>query len=324
MNGLQLTGVSRSFGDRTVLHSMDLSVQRGEIVGFIGGNGAGKTTSMRLILGLLSADQGQITWDGKPISAQDRRNIGYMPEERGLYPQMPVREQIIHFALLEGHKLPVARTVADDLISSLGLQGRERTLIQDLSLGNQQRVQLAVSLVGDPALLVLDEPFSGLDPSAVATMGELIREQAARGVGVLFSSHQLDLVERLCDRVCILDQGRVKASGSITELKTEGKSRWQLNFSHNADAFAAETAMLRDIDVTWSSADRTSVMVCLEGDDRDIPTQLLAIAQRHGGLRSIESVQRSLDELLTKQYISAGLATTAAAEPVTTASEASK
>ncbi|WP_334121334.1 ABC transporter ATP-binding protein [Glutamicibacter sp.] len=324
MNGLQLTGVSRSFGDRTVLHSMDLSVQRGEIVGFIGGNGAGKTTSMRLILGLLTADQGEITWDGKPITAQDRRNIGYMPEERGLYPQMPVREQIIHFALLEGHKLSAARSVAEDLIASLGLQGRERTLIQDLSLGNQQRVQLAVSLVGNPALLVLDEPFSGLDPSAVATMGELIREQAARGVGVLFSSHQLDLVERLCDRVCILDQGRVKASGSIAELKTEGISRWQLNFSRTADAFAAQAAMLRGIEVTRPSADNKSILVSMEGEDRDIPAQLLAIAQSHGGLRSIESIQRSLDDLLTRQYISAGRSTTAPAAPATTASEACK
>lgn len=317
MNGLQLTGVSRSFGDRTVLHSMDLSVQRGEIVGFIGGNGAGKTTTMRLILGLLGPDRGQITWDGAPISREDRRKIGYMPEERGLYPQMPVREQIIHFALLEGHRTLAARQVADDLIASLGLQGRERNLIQDLSLGNQQRVQLAVSLVGNPSLLVLDEPFSGLDPTAVATMGALIREQAARGVGVLFSSHQLDLVERLCDRVCILDQGRVKASGSVAELQDDGASRWQLDFSADAQRFAAEASLIDGLRVQVAPHDPRRVLVSLDGASQDIPVELLATAARHGSLRGIESVQRSLGELLSEEFISAGRAGIAAAEPAT-------
>ncbi|MGO2054062.1 ABC transporter ATP-binding protein [Glutamicibacter sp. 287] len=306
MNGLQLTGIVRSFGNRTVLHDMDLSVQRGEIVGFIGGNGAGKTTTMRLILGLLNADRGEITWDGSPITTADRRAIGYMPEERGLYPQMPVREQIIHFALLEGHMGKQARAVADDLIGSLGLTGREKTLIQDLSLGNQQRVQLAVSLVGNPALLVLDEPFSGLDPTAVATMGSLLREQAARGVGVLFSSHQLDLVERLCDKVCVLDQGRVKASGSVAELQNDGQSRWQLRFSANADGFAAEIAMIRGLTVTLPADDHSTVFVSMSGTDLDLPPALLAAAQRHGSLRSIEAIQRSLDDLLSQDFISAG------------------
>lgn len=310
MNGLQLTGVSRSFGDRIVLHSMDLSVQRGEIVGFIGGNGAGKTTTMRLILGLLSPDKGVIAWDGAPITKQDRRRIGYMPEERGLYPQMPVRDQILHFALLEGHDGPQARQIADDLIASLGLQGRERTLIQDLSLGNQQRVQLAVSLVGNPSLLVLDEPFSGLDPAAVATMTGLIREQAARGVGVLFSSHQMDLVERLCDRVCILDCGQVVASGSVAELKSDAQSRWRIAFSVNADSFAADAAMIGGLTVQMDSADHTAVLVSAEGPNLDVPTRLLETVQRHGALRSIESTQRTLDELLTKQFISAGRGST--------------
>lgn len=307
MNGLQLTGVSRSFGDRVVLHGVDLSVGRGEIVGFIGGNGAGKTTTMRVILGLLTADQGEITWDGSPVTSQDRRRIGYMPEERGLYPQMPVREQIIHFALLEGHHSGRAREIADELIASLGLQGREHAMVQDLSLGNQQRVQLAVSLVGDPALLVLDEPFSGLDPMAVETMSRLIHEQAARGVGVLFSSHQMELVERLCDRVCILDRGHVMASGSVAELQDDGQSRWRLTFSRPADSFAAEVSMAGGAAVEFTADDRTTVLVSVRGSGRDIPAEILAAAQLHGALRSIESAQKSLSDLLTEQFISAGL-----------------
>lgn len=316
MNGLQLTGVSRSFGDRTVLHSMDLSVHRGEIVGFIGGNGAGKTTTMRLILGLLSTDKGEITWDGAPISSQDRRSIGYMPEERGLYPQMPVRDQVLHFALLEGHSKSRAKEITAELIGALGLQGREQTLIHDLSLGNQQRVQLAVSMVGDPSLLVLDEPFSGLDPAAVATMAELIREQAARGVGVLFSSHQLDLVERLCDRVCILDKGHVMASGSVAELQNDGQSRWKLVFSTNVNSFIAEASMIHGLEVRMHGTELSTVVVSMQGTGQDIPIELLAAAQRHGALRSIESVQRSLDELLTTQLISAGLGNFRTVEPI--------
>ena len=218
MDGLQLDGVSRSFGGHRVLHDVAHGEGRGEIGGFIGVNGAGKTTTMRLILGLLTADSGEITWDGAPITAAHRRSSGYMPEERGLYPDMTVEDQVFHFALLDGADTATARRIASDLIDRLGLRGRERTRVQDLSLGNQQRVQLAVSLVGDPSLLVLDEPFSGLDPLAVETMAELIQAQAARGVGVLFSSHQLELVERLCDKVCVLDGGVVVASGSVAQL----------------------------------------------------------------------------------------------------------
>lgn len=314
MNGLRLTGISRSFGDRRVLHDVDLTVHRGEIVGFIGGNGAGKTTTMRVILGLLTPDHGEVTWEGLPITARDRRRIGYMPEERGLYPQMPVRDQIIHFALLEGHQPEAARGVADELIASLGLQGREQALVQDLSLGNQQRVQLAVALVGNPALLVLDEPFSGLDPLAVETMSRLIREQADRGVGVLFSSHQLELVERLCDKVCILDRGRVTASGSVVELQDDGKSRWKLGFSRAADSFAAEVSMARGVNVEISAADRTTVLVSVGGSGRDVPGEILAAAQRHGGLKSIVSAQRSLADLLAGKFMLSHPGTTPGAE----------
>jgi ABC-2 type transport system ATP-binding protein len=302
MRGLQLSGVSRAFGGHRVLHDVDLAVHRGEIVGFIGGNGAGKTTTMRLILGLLTPDAGTIAWDGAPITAEDRRSIGYMPEERGLYPQMKVREQIIHFALLEGHDAPGAKAIAEEVIDALGLAERVDTLVQDLSLGNQQRVQLAVSLVGDPSLLVLDEPFSGLDPVAVETMAGLIREQAARGVGVLFSSHQLDLVERLCDTVCVLDSGRVVASGAVADLQDDGRSRWQLEFSRPIDdLLVAELGVTPGLLPEPVPGDPESLLVSIEGSGRDVPDQVLAALARHGGLRSIRTAQRSLTELLSER-----------------------
>ena len=302
MLGLQLSGVSRSFGEHQVLHGIDLAVTRGEIVGFIGGNGAGKTTTMRLILGLLTPSAGEITWDGRPITADDRRAIGYMPEERGLYPGMTVEDQLVHFALLEGKTLPKAKEIASELIADLDLRGREKSTVQDLSLGNQQRVQLGAALVGRPTLLVLDEPFSGLDPLAVETMADLLKEQAALGVGVLFSSHQLELVERLCDRVCILDQGKVVASGRVSELQDDSWSRWRLTLSDDVtDTFAAELSLVPDLLLSPVPDDPRSITIALEGSNHDIPAGILQAALRHGGLRSIEQRQRSLTEILTER-----------------------
>lgn len=307
MNGLQLTGISRSFGAHKVLHDVDLTVQRGEIVGFIGGNGAGKTTTMRLILGLLEANQGSITWDGNPITAADRRSIGYMPEERGLYPQMKIRDQLVHFALLEGHHMAQATRVTDELIETLGLAGRASDLVQDLSLGNQQRVQLAAALVGNPALLVLDEPFSGLDPVAVETMSELIRAQAARGVGVLFSSHQIELVERISDRVCVLDRGRVVISGSVAELKRGEGTRWKLTFAQEIDApLLARMSHVPRARIERDDEDTHVVYIAIDFSDSSIPDELLSVAAQIGGLRSIALEQRSLGAILSEQFISEG------------------
>ena len=317
MLGLQLSGVSRSFGEHQVLHGVDLAVTRGEIVGFIGGNGAGKTTTMRLILGLLTPSAGEITWDGRPITADDRRAIGYMPEERGLYPGMTVEDQLVHFALLEGRTLPEAKEIASELIADLDLRGRENSTVQDLSLGNQQRVQLGAALVGRPTLLVLDEPFSGLDPLAVETMADLLKEQAALGVGVLFSSHQLELVERLCDRVCILDQGRVVASGRVSELQDDSWSRWRLTLSDNVtDVFAAELSLVPDLLLSPVPDDPRSITIALEGSNHDIPAGVLQAALRHGGLRSIEQRQRSLTEILTERLSGTALDPKPELEPI--------
>ena len=317
MLGLQLSGVSRSFGEHQVLHGVDLAVTRGEIVGFIGGNGAGKTTTMRLILGLLTPSAGEITWDGRPITADDRRAIGYMPEERGLYPGMTVEDQLVHFALLEGKTLTKAKEIASELIADLDLRGREKSTVQDLSLGNQQRVQLGAALVGRPTLLVLDEPFSGLDPLAVETMADLLKEQAALGVGVLFSSHQLELVERLCDRVCILDQGKVVASGRVSELQDDSWSRWRLTLSDDVtDTFAAELSLVPDLLLSPVPDDPRSIMIALEGSNHDIPAGVLQAALRHGGLRSIEQRQRSLTEILTERLSGTALDPKPELEPI--------
>ncbi|WP_182112227.1 MULTISPECIES: ABC transporter ATP-binding protein [unclassified Actinotalea] len=216
---LRLDGIRRSFGDRLVLDDVGFAVERGRLTGFVGGNGAGKTTTMRIILGVLSADGGTVTLDGASLSDEARRHFGYMPEERGLYPKMKAAEQLAYLARLHGYDRRTADARARDLLERLDLGPRADDALEDLSLGNQQRVQIAAALVHDPEVLILDEPFSGLDPLAVDTVVSVLAETAARGVPVLFSSHQLDVVERLCDDVVVIAGGRIAAAGPRDELR---------------------------------------------------------------------------------------------------------
>ena len=223
---LELTGLRRTFGEVVALDDVSFVVPAGEIVGFVGPNGAGKTTAMRIALGVLTPDAGQVRWRGEPIDAGVRRRSGYMPEERGLYPKMRVLDQLVYLARLHGLATADARRRALATLEVLGVAERRGDRVESLSLGNQQRVQLAAALVHEPDLLVLDEPFSGLDPVGVDVLSGVLRRQAANhGVPVVFSSHQLDLVERLCDRVVLIDQGRVVAQGTIEELRARRERR---------------------------------------------------------------------------------------------------
>ncbi len=215
---LEIDAISKRYGAKVALDGVTFDVRAGELFGFVGSNGAGKTTTMRIALGVLAADGGEVRYDGKPITHETRTHIGYMPEERGLYPKMKVLDQLVYLAELHGLTANEAHRNAENWISRLGLTERRKDEVQKLSLGNQQRVQLAAALVHDPAVLVLDEPFSGLDPLAVDVMSGVLREKAAAGVPVVFSSHQLDLVERLCDRVGIIRNGRMVATGTVAEL----------------------------------------------------------------------------------------------------------
>jgi ABC-2 type transport system ATP-binding protein len=193
---------------------------------------------MRSVMGILTAQGGTIRWAGHEATLQDRLRFGYMPEERGLYPQMQVLKQMIYFARLHGMRSDPARQAAQDWIKRLGLEGRELDRVVALSHGNQQRVQLGVALVYEPDLLVLDEPFSGLDPSAVDALSDVIREVASQGRAVLFSSHQLDLVERLCDRIVIVDAGKVLAGGTLAELRARVPQRLRVQVATGGDWWA--------------------------------------------------------------------------------------
>lgn len=216
---LQIQGVSHHYGERKVLENVTFDIKQGRLTGFVGANGAGKTTTMRAILGLIRPTEGTILLNGKPVTDADRARFGYMPEERGLYPKMKIREQIIYFARLHGLDKTTAARRTDELLEVVGLSERKNDLLESLSLGNQQRAQVCVALVHDPEFLILDEPFSGLDPVAVDAVLKVLREVADRGVPVLFSSHQLDVVERLSDDLVIINEGKVRATGTRDQLQ---------------------------------------------------------------------------------------------------------
>jgi ABC-2 type transport system ATP-binding protein len=221
---LELDGLTKRYGELVALDGLTFAVEPGRMRGFVGPNGAGKTTAMRIVLGVLAPDAGAVRWRGTPIDPATRARFGYMPEERGLYPKMRVRDQLVYFARLHGLAAADAGAGADRWIERLGLGERARDRVETLSLGNQQRVQLAVALVHDPEVLVLDEPFSGLDPVGVDVMSGVLRERADKGVPVVFSSHQLELVERLCEDVAIINHGRLVAAGAVEELRERGRA----------------------------------------------------------------------------------------------------
>jgi len=218
---LELIDLHKRYGDVAALDGLTMTVAAGRMHGFVGRNGAGKTTAMRVTLGLVDPDAGTVRWRGAAPGVEDRRRFGYMPEERGLYPKMRLVDQVAYFGELSGMAGGDARREAERWLRDLGLGDRLTDAAETLSQGNQQRVQLAAALVQGPDLLVLDEPFNGLDPVGVDVLSGVLRDRVEAGAAVVFSSHQLELVERLCDEVTIVDAGRVVAAGAIGALRRE-------------------------------------------------------------------------------------------------------
>ena len=291
---LELSGLSKRFGSLQALDDLSLSLNRGEIVGFVGSNGAGKSTTMRIVMGVLAADSGAVTWMGAPVDAAIRRTIGYMPEERGLYPRMKVAEQLVYLARLHWLSASSAKAAANQWTERLGLEERRGDEVQSLSLGNQQRVQLAAALVSSPELLILDEPFSGLDPVAVDVMSQVLLERASAGVPTLFSSHQLDVVERLCDRVVIIRSGRLVADGTIPELQATETPRWRAVVERTAGSPPVQAASLNLPAPAVELDDAGRLVITAAGADEQA---LLSTAQRLGTVRELGPVRHRLTEI---------------------------
>ena len=223
---LSARGITQHFGERAVLEDVDLEVPAGRVVGLLGPNGAGKTTLMRILFGVLAPEAGTLTWKDRPVTDDDRRRWGYMPQERGLYRDMRVLDLLVWIARLHGLDRAEGQRRACELLGQLDLAERERDKISTLSGGMAQRVQLAAAMVHGPDLLVLDEPFAGLDPVAVRFLSDVITAHTRAGRNLLFSSHQLDLVEDLCETITLLHHGRVVLHGDLRELKAESPNRW--------------------------------------------------------------------------------------------------
>lgn len=287
---LELHGLRRSFDGLVAVDGLSFSVPAGRLFGFVGRNGAGKTTTMRMICGLLAPDEGGVSWAGGPIDVAARERIGYMPEERGLYAKMRVGDQLEYFAVLHGASHHDARAAARTWLRRLGLGDRIDARVEELSHGNQQRVQLAAALAHDPDLLILDEPFAGLDPIATDLMVEVLRATAARGAPVLFSSHQLELVERLCESVAIIDRGRLVACGAVDELRAAGPREVRVDVRDPAPGWAEALTGVELVE------QRNGRAVFRLSDAAD-PEAILDAARRAGPVTYFAQLQPSLAEL---------------------------
>jgi ABC-2 type transport system ATP-binding protein len=270
---LEFGDLTKRYGEVMALDHLGFKVQPGRILGFLGPNGAGKTTAMRCVFGLVTPDSGDVTWRGKPIDRDTQLRFGYMPEERGLYPKMVVGDQIAYFARLSGMNRGEAVSAAAEWLYRFDLGERSSSKLEELSHGNQQRVQLACALVHQPEVAVLDEPFAGLDPIGMETMAQVLRSLAAAGMTIIFSSHQLDLVADVCQDVVIIDHGRAVLTGEVSELRRLSPTRY-LEIDVNGRPW---TAVVPGIEATKTNGRHRYILT------RSAPIEEILQQARHDG-----------------------------------------
>ncbi len=289
---LSVDGLAKSFGPTQALVNATFEVKKGEIVGFVGRNGSGKTTTMRCILGLTEMDSGTVLLNGRSKSHSDNVAIGYMPEERGLYAKSKVRDQLQYFGELQGLSSKDAGSSARRLLERFEISHFGDRILSTLSLGNQQRVQFIAALVHQPSLLVLDEPFNGLDPVAMAQLTEFLHELTAEGASVLFSSHQLDLVSHLCDRIVVIDRGSVIAEDSMENLQRRDLIKYRATGTNLPQDLGTEFPGIvhyESSNVLIATFDRA--IFPLEKD------RLLKVILQRGSLDSFTEIKPTLSEI---------------------------
>jgi ABC-2 type transport system ATP-binding protein len=288
---LEIEGLTRRFGNLTALDDLSFSVPAGQVVGFLGPNGAGKTTTMRAVFGLTDLDAGAVRWNGLPVGQAERRRFGYMPEERGLYPGMHVDEQLEYLGRLHGMSAGDARAAMTSWMERFSLADRLDAKVDALSHGNQQRVQLAAALLHAPEVLILDEPLAGLDPTGIDAIGAVLVEQARAGCCVLFSSHQLDQVEDLCESVTIIDHGRLIVTGTVDGLESSGSRRLVVRVEGDRDGTWAKGLP----GVTVSELDAGAARLVL--DDAVDSDSVLRTAMAAGRVTEFVFERRRLSEV---------------------------
>jgi ABC-2 type transport system ATP-binding protein len=288
---LEFIELRRRYGEVLALDDLSFVVPPGQVFGFLGPNGAGKTTAMRAAFGLVDLDAGSVRWDGAPIGLPERRRFGYMPEERGLYPGMQIQRQLEYMCELHGRSPADARQATTRWLERLGIAERATNKLEALSLGNQQRVQLAAALVHEPELLILDEPFAGLDPVGIDEVTAILDEKAREGRGVLFSSHQLDLVEDICESVAIIDKGRLVAEGNLEELERKGARRLVVKVEGDRDGAWARG--IAGVTISRTEAGESRLVL----DDGVDSQALLATAMTAGPVVRFDFERRRLSEV---------------------------
>jgi len=291
---LKIENVTKRFGDFTAVDDLTLSVGEGMMYGFLGANGAGKTTTFRMILGLLRATEGRITWNDKPINYKTSPEIGYLPEERGLYPKMKVEEQLIFLGQLRGMKKPEAKIALNKWLERMEIPQYANKKVEELSKGNQQKIQVIASLMHNPKLLILDEPFSGLDPVNVEMLKKAIIEFRNSGATIVFSSHRMDHVEELCEQLSIVHHGKQIVSGSLRDVKRSYNKHKVRIHSDN------------DLSLLDEISGVTAVQKSVEGavyqvESEAVADVLLAEALKSGPIRHFAIEEPSLQDIFIEK-----------------------
>ncbi len=294
MMTLSIKNATKQFGDFTAVDDISLDVAEGQMHGFLGANGAGKTTTFRMALGLLTPTQGEVLWQGRRISYADSPDIGYLPEERGLYPKMKVQDQLVYLARLRRMDKKQAEQGAKDWLERFEVPHYANKKVEELSKGNQQKIQLIASLLHNPKLLILDEPFSGLDPVNVEMLKKAILDFQKQGATIVFSSHRMDHVEELCDDMSILDKGKLVVHGSIREVKrTFGKQ----NVRIHSDADITTLGELTGVEKFTAQRDGGVFRIA----DEAVGQYLLARALELGPVRQFALEEPSLEEIFIEK-----------------------
>ena len=291
--GLLLRDVSKSFGSVQAIKDLSMEVREGALFGFLGPNGAGKTTTMRMILDLLRPDSGQISWNGTPVHQVTRRSFGYLPEERGLYPRMEVEAQLLFLARLSGLSKQDALRALDEWLERFQISAYRHKKIEELSKGNQQKVQFLAAMLHNPTILIMDEPFSGLDPVNATVLKEVVLEMHRRGKTIIFSTHQLEQVEELCEDMVLINQGQVVVQGSVQEIKRQhGRNVARLKLDNDPQAPWLDA--LVGVHVTKRRQDYLE----MQFQANLHPNLIVEAALQHGGIISrFEVVEPSLTDI---------------------------
>lgn len=291
--GLIVEHISKSFGTFQAIKDLSMEVREGAMFGFLGANGAGKTTTMRMILDIIRPDSGQITWDGNNVREVPRQSWGYLPEERGLYPKMVVEDQLLFLARLNGLSKQDARKELDEWFERFQINANRKKKIEELSKGNQQKIQFLAAIIHNPTILIMDEPFSGLDPVNASVLKDAFMEMHQRGKTIIFSTHQLEQVEEMCEDIVIINKGQTVVQGSVRDVKRQhGRNVIRLKLDNDPEAAWLDT--LEGIQVTKRRQDYIEMQIQAHLN----PNIIVEAALQHGGnITLFELAEPSLTDI---------------------------